>query len=168
MNQAAIKQCDNKSVGVLITNQKGEVALLKRAYFPVGIAPPAGHVDAFPSPVVAGVTEVKEEVGLTIPEDKLWITAINGRRVDNACRRTGGDHHVWWVFETSEFEGEITPDPDETQGAGWYTQAQIRALSERTNSFQKGEVSQAEWEANPGLEPVWVDFLAELGYGHDI
>lgn len=167
MSETLAKQCDNKSVGVLITNQKGEVALLKRAYFPVGIAPPAGHMDAFPSPVVAAITEVQEEVGLAIAEDKLRITAIDGWRVDNACRRIGGDHHVWWVFETSEFGGEITPDPNETQGAGWYTQEQIKALSERTSAFQKGGISQADWEANPGLEPVWVDFLAELGYGHD-
>jgi len=65
--------CDNKSVGVIVQNDGGDILLLHRARFPFGMAPPAGHIDDHGSPEQAAVTEVFEEVGLTLPIDLSLI-----------------------------------------------------------------------------------------------
>ena len=164
MGEQLPKYCDNTSVGVIITNGSGHMALLTRARFPAGIAPPGGHVDDHGSILKAAVSEVFEELGLTIREEDLAATAIMGRRIDNRCRRENGGYHVWHIFEANGVEGELRPSPDETKGAGWYSSHQIQELVDRTRQFQAGEIDQATWEANPGLEEVWLDFLTELGY----
>ena len=158
------KNCDNMSVGVIIQNSEGKIALLKRARFPVGIAPPAGHVDDHGSPKQAALDEVREELGLIIAPDNLRPTGIQERKVNNQCRRPGGDHHVWWVYEANEFSGELVPDPEETKGADWYDATQLQSLADRTKAFRAGSVPADEWGANPGLEEIWLDFLVELGY----
>jgi 8-oxo-dGTP pyrophosphatase MutT (NUDIX family) len=159
-----MKNCDNMSVGVIIQSPEGEFALLKRARFPVGIAPPAGHVDEHGQPEQAAINEVHEELGLVIAINGLLSTVIQNRRVDNQCRRPGGDHHNWWVYESGEYSGDLSPDADETQGAGWYSPDDLQVLADRTKAFQAGQVSQQEWETSPGLEEVWLDFFTELGY----
>jgi 8-oxo-dGTP pyrophosphatase MutT (NUDIX family) len=164
MSAALPKICDHTSVGVIVTNHEGAFALLKRARFPVGIAPVAGHIDQHGTPEQAAVAEVQEEIGLIVAIKDLQQTTIQGKRYDNHCRRQGGDHHNWWVYTTDTFEGEIQPDPDETRGASWYSLEQLQSLVERTRAFQAGRISQADWEAYPGLEEIWVSFLLELGY----
>lgn len=158
------KECDNRSVGVIINNSDGEIVLLKRARFPVGYAPPAGHVDDHGSAEQAAVDEVEEEVGLHISLGGLVATVIQERTVQNTCRRPGGDHHVWDVFMTEEFDGELTPNFDEAKTADWYDEAQLQELAQRTRAYQAGEIDEAEWEKNPGLEEIWLDFLTELDY----
>lgn len=158
------KYCDNKSVGVIIKNNIGSFALLKRARFPVGIAPPAGHVDDHGSFEQAAVDEVNEELGLTVAIDDLKKTIIDKRVVNNKCRRIGGDHHEWVVYEAEVFKGDIVPDPDETKGADWYTPAQVQELANRTRAFRAGEIDQSDWEENPGLEEIWLDFFVDLKY----
>jgi len=161
-----MKNCDNMSVGVIIQSPEGEFALLKRARFPIGIAPPAGHIDEHGQPEQAAVTEVQEELGLVLAINGLRNTVIQDRRVNNQCRRPSGDHHKWWVYESNDYSGKLAPDVDETQGAGWYNPDQLQALADRTKAFQARQLSQDEWEVSPGLEEVWLDFLTELGYVH--
>ncbi len=157
------KECDNTSVGVII-ERDDKIALLKRAKFPIGIAPPAGHIDEHGNPEQAAVNEVREELGLIIAISGLQRTAITNRRVDNICRRSGGDHHNWWVYTTSQAEGELAPSIEETKGAAWYNISVVQALADRTQAFEREELTPDEWEQNPGLEPVWRDFFHELGY----
>lgn len=159
-----MKTCDNLSVGVVIRSPEGNHALLKRAKFPIGMAPVAGHIDEHGGPEIAAINEAWEEVGLTIAPDDLVVTAIKDRRVNNTCRRTGGDHHVWTVYEAARFSGDINPDPDETKGAEWYTPEQVQAFADRTKAFLAGEINPNDWEENPGLEDVWLAFYVELGY----
>ena len=160
------KICDNKSAGVIIRDSQGRLALLTRAKFPSGIAPPAGHVDDHGSPEQTAIDEVSEEVGLRINPDDLKPTSIQQQRVMNRCSREGGDHHDWWVYEADKWDGDIVPDPDETKGARWYTPKEFQALAARTAAYRQGTVSDADWEASPGLEPVWFDFMQQLGYIH--
>lgn len=164
MSEVLPGYCDNKSVGVIVENEDGAVALLKRARFPVGMALPSGHIDNHGSPEQTAVDEVNEELGLTITIGGLRRTIIEGRLVNNPCRRIGGGHHEWWVYRTSDFEGELQPSPDEAQSAGWYDRAGLQELADRTRAYQTGNVPQEQWEANPGLEEVWLDFFTELGY----
>lgn len=156
--------CDNRSVGIILTNDKGELALLNRGRFPVGIAPAAGHIDAHGSPEQAAVDELSEELGIRISVDDLARTSIYERHVKNTCRRVGGNHHVWSVYEASIADADLTPDPHETNGAEWYEREIVHLLARRTKAYLNGTVSQAEWVTQPGLEPVWADFLEELGY----
>lgn len=158
------KICDNKSVGVIVTDVDGRYALLKRANFPIAIAPIAGHIDNHGTAEQAAVNEAEEELGLTIEPSDLALTTIAGRRVENHCRREGGNHHVWSVFEANQFLGDITPDPDETQGARWYTKKELQKLADRTKAYKAGKLSETEWQQNPGLEAVWLDFMTELGH----
>lgn len=158
------KICDNKSVGVVLLNEAGEMALLERGQFPVGMAPPAGHIDTHGSSEQAAVDEVSEEVGVVLAIDGLTRTVIDERCVDNVCRRTGGDYHVWTVYEGQSNDAELHPDQRETKGAGWFGRSAVQAFVNRTRAYQAGEVSEEEWVASPGMEPVWVDFLVELGH----
>ena len=164
MKDASPKLCDNLSVGVVITSRDGEILLLERAKFPVGIAAPAGHIDDHGSPEQTAIDEVHEEVGLVISRDHLYATSIHERRVEKMCRRVGGDHHIWWVYEADQFSGELIPSADETKGARWYSLAEVQKLADRTRSYLAGEISDADWQNKPGLEDLWLEFLLELGY----
>ena len=164
MTEALPKYCDNKSVGIIIKNKDGSFALLERMRFPIGIAPPAGHVDDHGSFEQAAIDEVNEEIGLIITSENLHPTVIKNRRVNNQCRRVGGDHHEWIVYEVDSFEGMLRPSPDETKGVEWYTPSDLQQLADRTRAFKAGNVQDADWEASPGLEEIWLDFLTELGY----
>ena len=158
------RYCDNKSVGVILKNRKRELALLKRARFPIGIAPAAGHIDNHGSPEQAAIDELSEELGITLSISALHRTIIDKRRVANECRRIGGDYHFWTIYEAETDITDLAPDPDETNGAFWYKKAALQSIADRTREYQEGNVDQLEWADNPGLEPVWVDFLKELGY----
>ncbi len=157
------KVCDNKSVGVIIRDTAGMVVLIKRANFPIGYAPVAGHIDDHGSVEQAAVDEVQEEVGLIITMEDLGSTSIAERRYTNHCRRQGGTYHDWWVFFVDKYQGEIKPDPNETKGADWYDVVELQRLADRTREYQAQMIEQADWEADPGLEETWVDMLVELG-----
>jgi 8-oxo-dGTP pyrophosphatase MutT (NUDIX family) len=156
------KVCDNKSVGVIVRDLAGRFALLKRAKFPVGIAPSAGHIDDHGSPEQAAVDEVREELGIKL--DGLTKTPIYARRVENICRRPGGDHHAWYVYESTVADTALEPDADEARGADWYSAEQLNVLADRTRAFHAGKVSETDWTANPGFEEVWLPFMEELSY----
>lgn len=149
---------------MIIENQAGEVAILLRGKFPPGYAPPAGHVDDHGSPRQAALDEVREEVGLLINDECLIETEIIDRRINNVCRREGGDHHHWTVFRASSFSGELSGDPRETRGAQWRGRSALQAMADRTKRYRNGQISAAEWQHNPGIEDVWLDLLIELNY----
>jgi 8-oxo-dGTP pyrophosphatase MutT (NUDIX family) len=157
------KLCDNKSVGIIVRNPEGSYALLKRAFFPVGYAPVAGHVDDHGSVEQAAVDEVAEEIGLTITVEDLQPTAIAGTHFNNHCRRQGGTYHDWWVFLVDHFTGYIVPNADETKGADWYTAEDLQLLADRTGQYQAQMIEQQDWLNEPGLEENWVTMLKQLG-----
>jgi ADP-ribose pyrophosphatase YjhB (NUDIX family) len=148
--------CDHRSVGILV-RRAGKLLLIERRRPPFGFAPPAGHVDARPSFEEAARSELFEETGLTATSLELLA---EGRR-DNPCRRPGGDRHYWQVFK-AEVTGELVPSTDETRGARWADQFELAHLAERTRQFQRGAIDAAEWQRQPGLEPVWLDWLTQL------
>src|SRR3981081_8933 len=131
MSEALPPHCDHTSVGVIIENEQGEIALVQRARFAAGIAPPAGHIDDHGFPEQAAVDEVSEELGLTLAIEGLSRTVIQRRHVNNPCRRMGGDHHNWWIYKAANFEGNLLPNADETKGAGWYDNEQLQHLADR-------------------------------------
>lgn len=158
------KRCDFTSSAVIVRDAHNRFALLRRARFPIGIAPASGHIDQHGSPEQAAVAELAEELGLVVDLSALHPTTIQAQLVNNPCRRTGGDHHVWWVFEVNDVEAELHPSPDETQGASWYAHGELERLAQRTRDYDAGLVSQREWEVEPGLEVVWLDLFTQLGH----
>lgn len=158
------KVCDHTSVGVVLEDKQGNVLLLKRAKFPVGMAPPAGHIDDHGSPEQAAVDEVREEVGLMILPTALNKTAIQKRRTNLPCRRIDGDHHDWWIYKATDYSGDLRPSEDETKGAAWYSPGELQALADRTREFKAGGITIADYQANPGFDEVWLGFMVELGY----
>lgn len=150
------KICDNKSVGMLVW-KNNNLLLIERKKFPFGFAPPAGHIDKDNTFEASAVRELKEEVGLDGQEIKLLI---EGRK-ENVCRREGGSWHYWKIYQAT-VSGEINRSEDETKQANFYNKDDLLLLASKTEKFNHGEISQADWEESPGLEPVWYEWLKEL------
>lgn len=148
--------CDHTSVGIIVW--KGpDLLLIKRRRPPFGFACPAGHVDDHGSYERAATIELAEEVGLTA----IKLALVHEEWIDNACRRVGGNRHYWKVFE-AKVKGVIIPSLDETFGAFWAPPAQVNRLTNRTQKYLRGDVSGADWNARPGLEPVWAYIFGRL------
>lgn len=157
------QRCDNKSVGILVWRY-GKILMIERKKYNFGFAIPAGHQDG-DTPEIAAPKELEEEVGLRAEkfDKKLTIT------LPNPCKREGGTHHEWTIFEATKWSGEIKPSVDETKTYLWADKESIammaRALEEfaRTKDIQLGEENlpklvkaaneDPSWSANPGLEP---------------
>lgn len=151
----SVAPCNHTSVGMLV-ERGGCLLLIKRADG-AGFAPPAGHVDPGETYREAAARELVEEVGLTATALRL---VLDGRR-DNRCRRPGGTHHVWEVYETSGV-GEVVRSEDETRSVIWVGRGTLRTLTNATRAYLAGDISEADWQRSPGLEPVWLDMLTAL------
>jgi len=162
-----MKTCDHKSVGVIIINQAGRFLLLTRAKPPAGRAPVAGHVDEHGDFEQAGIVESMEEVGLHVDH----LTHLAQGHLPNICRRPPShathDGHDWVIYRTYvRDEFGLAFSEDETRGGRWYGADELQELAERTILWATGEVSDADYNENPGLEPVWVYWMAEVGHIH--
>src|SRR3989344_1740666 len=182
------KICDNTSVGQIILNG-GNIAVIERHNYPQAYALPAGHVDgplrqseseASDTPWSAGVErECLEEVGLKILKNKLVLK----KELDNPCKREGGSHHLWEIYEAIAWRGELKAG-DDAKRAFWKTPEELRAFAARTEYFMRkydlpysevGKLTRAifgdpaakqtdpEWISEMGLEPVWYYILTKVG-----
>jgi 8-oxo-dGTP pyrophosphatase MutT (NUDIX family) len=152
-----VKICDNRSVGVIIRDPARRLLVFERATFPVGIAPVAGHVDDHGSDEDAARAEVREEVGLTVTDLRLIGRVWRGNR----CRRSPGPRgigHMWALFE-ADVTGDLDPSERETRNARWITEDEMVGLCHRTADYAAGRVTEAEFAASPGIEPVWVPWV---------
>ena len=171
------KICDNTSVGQIILNG-GNIAVIERHNYPQAYALPAGHVDG-DNPWSAGVErECREEVGLKILKNKLVLK----KELDNPCKREGGSHHLWEIYEAIAWRGELKAG-DDAKRAFWKTPEELQAFAARTEYFMRkynlpysevGKLTHAifgnpatkqtdpEWVSEMGLEPCWYYFLKEL------
>ncbi len=154
--EAKVKVCDNKSVGMIIRKGK-DILLIERRKPPFGFAPPAGHLDGDTFDHSA-LREAEEEVGLKSKNIKL----LTEGRKENRCRRSGGNWHYWKIYEIKT-EGEIQRSEEETKQAGWFNIEQIKNLASKTQRYLDGQISESEWQGSPGLEPVWYEWFKELG-----
>lgn len=162
---AADKVCDHTSVGALIW-QDDKLLLIERRKYPFGFAPPAGHIDkrGGVDPWISALKqEVQEETGLTVDIFRL----IGRFRAPNPCRRVDGTWHSWKLYKVTEFSGELMPNPDETKQASWYNREQIQALAQKTMGYLSGQITESQWQQNPGLEPVWCRWFLLLGFLDD-
>ena len=136
------KVCDNTSVGIIVRNDAGDILVIERKKFPFGHAAPAGHIDEFGSPELAARGELKEEVNLSIVSMEL---VIENQLVSNHCRRFGGDHHYWWVFD-AVVEGEIVPSATETKNVFFANADTLQRLAAQTESYLTQTISEKDWD----------------------
>lgn len=157
-----ITRCCGTSVGVLVHDDTDRLLMITRGWYPTGVAPVAGHIaDEHTNAVAALTAEVREETGLTVTSHRvLWEGWL-----PNLCQSLPAlpipGHR--WVVAAATAVGELTPDPEETRGASWYTPAEVQTLARRTLAYGRGEVSQGAYQTSPGLEAVWLRHLATAG-----
>lgn len=126
------------SVGAIIKNDKGQMLMHLRAFFPPGWACPAGHMEKNQTPEETLLSEVKEETGLTVLNSALLVHEY----VDwNQCHR-GAIGHDWYVYEVLEWEGEVRKSK-ESIDLEWVNIDEIARLD---------------------LEKVWRHWFEKLGY----
>jgi 8-oxo-dGTP pyrophosphatase MutT (NUDIX family) len=160
-----VKTCDHRSVGVIVNDPEGRYLLIVRAKPPSGRAPIAGHVDEHGSYPLAALAEAHEEAGLTLG----GLYKVAEGHLPNICRRPPShathDGHHWVIYQTQvdDTAGARYSD-DETRGGHWHTAEELQKLAERSVLWCAGGISDRRWNAHPGLEPVWVHWLAETGH----
>lgn len=159
-----MKTCDNTSVGIVITNEAGEYLMFDRNTFPPGTAPAAGHIDDHGSAEDAARAEVEEELGLTVTA----LTHVTGWWRTNRCRRLPGVRgvgHEWTVFQ-ADVTGVLNPSARETRNVRWIPADDLQVLADRTVEYALGRLTDDEFTARPGIEPVWMQWLAILAAIH--
>lgn len=171
------KTCDNKSVGILI-EKDGKYAMIFRKNYPRAWAMIAGHVDDHGTERDAIRVEVAQEGELNLERSAI----VFRQDIDNPCKRDGGTHHEWTVFEAYDWSGIFHASTD-AKKAEWKTIAELKTLAYRTEYFIKkfnipytevglltraicgthqGPNEDQEWTKNPGLEAVWYYILKNL------
>lgn len=156
MNIMTKTPCDHTSVGILVFRD-GKLLIIDRKRPPFGLAAPAGHVDTHGNQddskeeqfEQAARNELEEETGLTAISLKL----IDEGRMENPCRRPGGDWHYWRIYQ-AKATGELQPSLEETRGHVWCSREQMAGLlNNEPIMMEHGEIS---------LEPVWRDWFARI------
>lgn len=159
------KICDHTSVGILVFNELNELLLIERAKFPFGFAVPAGHVDGDLNFLSAAYRELEEEVGVK----NLRLDLFLEERKENPCRREGGTWHYWQLFKGARKidTREVQRSLEETKKIEWANKAKITELMKRTEKYRAGKITETEWEANPGLEPVMYEWFSHAKFDFD-
>lgn len=172
------KTCDNTSVGQIIREGKN-IVIIERANYPEAYALPAGHVDEDPSFTDAIIRELEEEAGLLVEENKSVFT----EDINNPCKRAGGSHHLWKVYEALRWSGILKGGSD-AKKADWFSPSDLKKIAKRTEYFMKkynipynqvgkltiaifgknpeDKATDPEWKKEMGLEPVWYYILKKL------
>lgn len=157
-----MKTCDNASVGIIVADL-GMLLLIERGTAPAGLAPVAGHVfDDHASYDDAARAELSDELGLTATSLEL----LGGGWRNNRCRRAAGERgigHQWQIFGATTAEDYVQPSAREVRSVRWLDPAQIVTASRRTLDYARDRITPEEWEADPGIEPVWVRWFHVLG-----
>ncbi|OGM93697.1 hypothetical protein A2935_01595 [Candidatus Wolfebacteria bacterium RIFCSPLOWO2_01_FULL_47_17b] len=166
------KACDNTSGGILI--RKGEdILMIERKKNNFGMALPAGHLDGDTSG--AGTArELDEETGLIADELTLRVEKI----LPNPCKRDGGTHHAWSIFEATHWHGDVRPSESEVKSYFWASPQKIKELSKKLEDFAREKKirliednlpslvketnEDPSWISHPGLEPPMYFLFKEL------
>ncbi|MFF1767810.1 SHOCT domain-containing protein [Streptomyces sp. NPDC058251] len=61
---------------------------------------------------------------------------------------------------------DLTPSAHETKNVRWIAPDALQELADRTVAYARGHITDAEFEAAPGIEPVWMQWLANIAAIH--
>lgn len=157
-------RCDNRSVGVIIHDPDGRILISDRVKPPVGTSPPAGHVDGWGGWRLAAINEVLEETGLQVTRNRL--EDVTGGWRATPCRRLPGPlgtGHEWRVYRATADGQKPRPAPEENRNMRWADRGELQALAIVTVGVARGLLSPEAFAQQPGLEPVWVEWLQDAG-----
>ena len=150
------KVCDHNNVGIFIwTNQK--LLLVIRTGSQFGYTLPSGHVDGELTFEDAARRELKAETGFSI----INIEKVGEGKKENKCDRKDGSSHFWKLFKVIT-GGKLIPNENEVKKTAWFSISELKELAEKTLKYNKKEITESEWEQNPGLEPVILEWFQEL------
>jgi ADP-ribose pyrophosphatase YjhB (NUDIX family) len=185
--------CDNFSVGVVVEAVIRGVRrflMIFRGNYPRCIAFPAGHLDGGEYPVKA-LAEVLEETGVELWMRDLYM--VYEGVIANPCKRDGGVRHDWRAYRYhGQPENLILKAGDDAKKAFCASEEELRYWAVRTEFFfsklglnwievgtltlkifgdpKTGPVTEeeralyADWQKDPGLEPVWYFMLRMSGF----
>jgi isopentenyl-diphosphate delta-isomerase type 1 len=131
------RKLNHRAVHVLVFNARGELFLQKRSMqkdcFPgAWDSSAAGHLDQGEDYDTCAVREVREELGVQLPEAPERLFKVE------ACTETG--HEFVWVYQCRH-DGPFTLHPEEIERGGWFTPEEIsRWMGERPGEFASGLV----------------------------
>lgn len=154
MTAAEVQVCDQRSVGLLVVRD-GSLLLGAPSAYPAGYAPIHRHCDGLPFREAA--TALCERAGLTAAlrgADEGWRPDVCPRPQPATAERTG---HQWLVYWATDPEGE--PDGERL---AWWTRPQLQDLADHTVAYARGALGDNAWRAAPGVDAVWVGWLAHL------
>lgn len=159
--KSKMKRCCGTSIGVIITDAQDRLLMVTRGWWPKGTAPVAGHVkDAHTDVAGALVAEVQEEVGLTVTGSGL----VWEGHLPNLCASLPAEPRPghYWHLATATAEGTVVAAEGETQGAAWYTPAEVTTLAAATLAHYRAGGLPADQPDN-SMEAVWLRLLHEAG-----
>ncbi|MBE2998721.1 NUDIX hydrolase [Nocardiopsis sp. HNM0947] len=155
------KRCCGTSIGVMIEDERHNLLMVTRGWWPKGTAPVAGHVrDEHTDVAAALVAEVEEEVGLTVTgSGLLWEGFLPNLCASLPHRPTPGHY---WHLAIATAEGQVTPAEGETKGARFYSPVEVNDLAHATLAHYR-DGGRAEEQPDESLEAVWLRLLWEAG-----
>lgn len=111
----------HRAVHVLVFNARGDVFLQKRSMSKdrqpgLWDSSASGHLDRGESYDACAVREVREELGLTLPETPQCLFKL-------AASPETDQEHVW--IYRCHAEGPFTLHPEEIERGGWFSQEQV-------------------------------------------
>jgi isopentenyldiphosphate isomerase len=117
----------HRAVHVLVFNASGQVFLQKRSMKKdrqpgVWDSSASGHVDAGEDYDTCAVRELREEIGLQVPNGPRRLFKLA------ACPETDQEHV--WVYRC-EAEGPFRLDPEEIERGGWFVQDEVSLWTAR-------------------------------------
>ena len=140
----------HRAMHVLVFNARGDVFLQKRSMKKDTArgkwdSSSSGHLDAGETYDIAAVREVREEIGLHLPQTPVRLFKID------ACRETGWE--FCWIYR-AESEGPFVLHPDEIETGGWFTPAAVTNwITDKPEDFASC------------LVLIWQKFLATNKHG---
>jgi isopentenyl-diphosphate delta-isomerase type 1 len=131
------RKLNHRAVHVLVFNERGELFLQKRSMikdcFPgAWDSSASGHLDRGEDYDACAVREVREELGVQLPETPERLFKVE------ACAETG--HEFVWVYHCRH-EGPFTLHPEEIESGGWFAPDEVsRWMRDRPPDFASGLV----------------------------
>jgi len=122
----------HRAIHVLVFNSRGEIFLQKRSTTKdrepgKWDSSSSGHVDSGEDYDACAVRELREEIGLVVPQTPERLFKIN------ACAET--DQEFVWVYRC-QAEGPFQLHPDEIESGGWFSPEQVtRWMAGRPEDF---------------------------------
>ena len=147
--------CNNTSVGVVLKKDDC-IFLIKRKNFPYGFACPSGHLEKGETYEQGAIREIKEETSFDICNLRL----LHSQTKNLSCKR-GGEFHNWRVF-IADYSGEADMQISEVSDGNFYNGEFVRRLIGKTEAYLRKEISEEDWQRDPGMEVVWYDFFKDL------